>query len=53
MAQKKVIGFQAKEIIENEIKRTEKLKKDAEKIINSNRRNVNITSWWNGMGYDM
>jgi len=45
----------AQKIIEEEIKRTKQLKSDAEKIINSpkKRKTFGITSWWNGMGYDM
>lgn len=45
----------AEELIKNEIKKTEALKASAEKKINSNKqvKHINITSWWNGMGYDM
>lgn len=46
------------EIIAEEIKRTEALKTEVEKIIKTtdyknNKKSIsNMTNWWNGMGYD-
>jgi hypothetical protein len=40
----------AEELIHEEIKKAEDLKKKVEKIISKPR--MNITSWWNGNGYD-
>ena len=43
----------AEEFITNEIKKAEELKNKKEKIISKPRvSNSNVTSWWNGMGYD-
>ena len=43
-------------LINDEIKKAEMLKSEVEKIIkttNNSIKNVNITNWWNGMGYDL
>ena len=46
----------AETIINNEIKKVEALKREVEKLINStpikSKKISNMTSWWNGMGYD-
>lgn len=52
----------AEELIQNEIKRVEAIKEKVEKIIkpadstaeeHRNIRSSTMTSWWNGMGYDI
>lgn len=44
----------AKALIENEIKKTETLKKKVQETIKSiNPGRTSFTGWWNGMGYDM
>lgn len=41
------------EIISKEIEKVETLKTEVEKIIKTNTNNkINVTNWWNGMGYD-
>lgn len=43
-------------IVMEEIKKAESLKKEVEKIIESTKVEgpiINMTSWWNGMGYDL
>lgn len=44
----------AQEIVEKEIKKAEEVKKKIEKITEKPKvkRQDNITTWWNGMGYD-
>lgn len=44
----------AENILTEEVKKAESLKKDIEKIITKPRttNTRNVTSWWNGMGYD-
>ena len=43
----------AEEILKEELKKAEAIKAKVDKIINTKKpNNQNITSWWNGMGYD-
>jgi hypothetical protein len=43
----------AEEYIKNEIKKATELKDAVQKIINNTKsKNLNMTNWWNGMGYD-
>ena len=47
---------QAQSFIMKEIEKAESLKSEVEKIINStkvDKSNIKMTSWWNGIGYNM
>lgn len=42
----------AQEIIKAELEKVEEVKKEITKTINKLNSNSEVTSWWNGMGYD-